>query len=161
MTFFPHRFNGEQKSILDQIQTVLQHIQQYLPVTIRRIYYTLVSQEDPLISADRTGYRRVGYIINKARYSGLIPFSSIMDQTRYTLNRPRSLRELAYYYYPDALSNQSNLCWVIVEKQGQAPFYQSILGPLYVPVSPIRGFNSVSNGVQVAKELHKYADPVA
>ena len=158
MTYFIHNFRPNTRLVLDQVKDILLQYQSHLPLGVRRIYYSLISQRDPLVSANKSGYNSVKYILNKARFAGEISFDHIVDDTRQTYNLPFKLEDLLPNYYPDAWESQRNYVEVIVEKSAQASFYRRLLRPLFVPVTPTRGNDSVTNIMDVAVRLHQYRD---
>ncbi len=158
MTYFPHEFRPKQAEILSVIVGILRQYANLLPLSVRRVYYALVSQPDPLIPSGLKGYSQVKYILKEARYSGKVPFEHIYDSTRQTYNLPLSLQDLLPHYYPDAFENQHAYIEVMPEKHGQAYFYTKVLRDLFIPVTPMGGNDSLSNLMDVAERLHRYQD---
>lgn len=103
-------------------------------------------------------YGRLSRLLVKARYCGEITFEDIEDRTRYTSNHPIPLEELMYYYYPEAWKYQPCYIEVFVEKEGLRSFFVRALRPLYVAVTPMRGFDSLSDVMEAAERLHGYED---
>ena len=63
--------------LLDQVHTVLAEYREYLPLTVRQIFYRLVGAH----GYDKTeaAYARLGEHLNRARRAGLIAFDAIRD----------------------------------------------------------------------------------
>ena len=71
------RLNWTQKQIdkLAQVQIILDELQDYLPLTLRQIYYQLVSKE--IIENKVSQYNMLSKLIKWARIDGHIPWESI------------------------------------------------------------------------------------
>ena len=158
MRYFPYRFHKKSLDLLDLVKLIFKKYQKMLPLTLRQIFYLVISLENSPLKNSFNDYQTLSRLIRNARYSGEIPFEWIEDRTRHTLNLPQPIEDIIYYYYPEAWINQLNYIEVFVEKETLRSFFHRILAPLYIPVTPIRGFSSLSVVMDAAKRLHDYED---
>jgi len=142
--------------VLSLLKEIFEKYRDLLPLTLRQIFYIIVSLENSPMQNTKQDYARLCRLLSKARYSGEIPFEFIQDRTRYTSNLPIPLEEILYYYYPKAWEHQPYYIEVILEKEGLRTFFRKILRPFYVPVTPTRGFDSLSDVMEIAKRIHHY-----
>jgi hypothetical protein len=63
---------------LDAVLQVLADYEEYLPVTLRQTFYILVARM--VIAKTQNEYRKLAYILRKARRARIVPFESIHDQ---------------------------------------------------------------------------------
>ena len=158
MRYFPLKFSKKSLQVLAIVKGILQSNKDLLPLTLRQIFYQIISLPDSPLENSKRDYGRLSRLLVKARYCGEISFDDIEDRTRYTSNFPTSLNEVLYYYYPNAWDYQPNYIEIFVEEEGLRPFFVRTLRPLYVAVTPIRGFDSLSDVMDAAERLHKYKD---
>ena len=65
------------RDLLGMVQAVLVEYAEYLPLTVRQIFYRLVGAHG--YGKTEQAYARLGEHLNRARRAGLIQFSSIRD----------------------------------------------------------------------------------
>jgi hypothetical protein len=75
----PWNPKGPTLEILTQVDAVLVEYANYLPLTVRQIFYRLVGKFD--YPKDELAYKRLQEYLNRARRSGRIPWSSIRDDS--------------------------------------------------------------------------------
>jgi hypothetical protein len=63
---------------LDAVTAVLATYHDYLPMTVRQIFYVLVARL--VIEKTALEYRNLAYVLRKARRARIIPFEHIHDQ---------------------------------------------------------------------------------
>jgi hypothetical protein len=158
MRYFPLKFSKKSLQILALVKDVLKNNEDLLPLTVRQIFYQIISLQDSPLENSKRDYGKLSRLLVKARYCGEISFDDIEDRTRYTSNRPIPLDKLLYYYYPEAWKNQPCYVEVFVEKEGLRSFFVRVLRHLYVAVTPMRGFDSLSDVMEAAERLHEYED---
>jgi hypothetical protein len=71
----PH---ADTRELIERVQGVLTEYEDYLPLTIRQIFYRLVGAGDGYEKTER-GYKRLVELLGKARRGGLIDFDAIRD----------------------------------------------------------------------------------
>jgi hypothetical protein len=158
MRYFQIKFSRKNLELLKVVKEIIQTQKDLLPLTVRQIFYQVISLQNPPLENSKRDYGRLSKLLVKARLCGEISFENIEDRTRYTSNRPIPLEDLIYYYYPEAWKHQPCYIELFVEKEGLRSFFMRILRPLYVPVTPMRGFDSLSDVMESAKRLHEYAN---
>ena len=158
MRYFPLKFHKESLVLLDKVKGIFNEMADLCPLTVRQIFYQVISQPDSPLENSKGSYHKLGRLLVKARLCGEIPFDQIEDRTRYTSNRPIPLDEIFLHYYPEAWANQSCYIEVFVEKEGLRSFFVRTLRPYYVPVTPIRGFDSLSDVMESAERICQYRD---
>jgi len=158
LRYFPHKFNRKSIRVLSLVKEIFERYRNLLPLTLRQIFYLIISLENSPLENIKRDYGRLSRLLRDARYCGEVPFEHIEDRTRYTSSLPTQLEDIIYYYYPDAWEHQPCYVEVIVEKEGLRTFFTRILRPCYVPVTPIRGFDSLSDVMDVAERVHQYED---
>ena len=158
MRFYIVKFSRKNFELLRVVKGILESLRDLLPVTVRQVFYQVISLPNSPLENSKRDYSRLGRLLVKSRLCGEVSFDDIEDRTRYTSNRPIPLEDLLYYYYPEAWTCQPSYIEVFVEKEGLRSFFVRILRPLYVAVTPMRGFDSLSDVMEAAKRLHEYED---
>jgi hypothetical protein len=135
---------------------------QGLDLTLRQLYYQFVSRD--WIPNKQTEYKRLGDIINKARYAGLLDWTYIVDRTR-------NLRDLAHWddvpnlmlavsqqFRTDRWENQPTRVEVWIEKDALVGVLQAVCPGLDVPYFSCRGYTSSSEIWSAAQRLGEYVE---
>src|ERR687890_682492 len=63
--------------ILSQVQEILREYRDYLPLTIRQVFYILVGNYK--YAKDERAYERLCTYVNRARRAGIIEFNDLRD----------------------------------------------------------------------------------
>jgi hypothetical protein len=145
---------------VQQVQAVLVEYQDYLPLTIRQVFYRLVGNS----GYDKTeqAYSRLCETLNRARRSGVIDFQSIRDDgvsayrpTAYSgvADFRRSIGYIAEGYRRDRQEGQAVRLWVMCEAGGMAPMLARVADEYGVPVLTSGGFDSVTAKHDLAQEI--------
>jgi hypothetical protein len=139
--------------ILSDIEAVLEEYAEYLPLTIRTIFYRLVSRGYP---KTETFYNSVQEVCNRARRCGRIDFDAIRDdgfsrqggEWFSTYQTPED-----YYRAHDELYNRYRRSWhadqlayvrVLCEASGMVPMLERAVEAYRVEVSSSSGFDSLT-----------------
>jgi 5S rRNA maturation endonuclease (ribonuclease M5) len=154
MRYFRQRFSPKEMELLSTVKGILKTFDDMLPLTLRQIFYQVVSLPNPPLSNSKSSYQKLSKLLTKARLGGEIDFEYIEDRTRHTRNTPLDLETLLYNYYPDAWIHQSTYVEVFVEKEALGSFFVRTLRQYYVPVTATKGFNSLSSVMEIAERLH-------
>lgn len=118
------------------------------PVTIRQIFYHLVSKG--ILRNSENEYQNLDNKLVRARKAGFIPFEWIRDRSRNPLIIPlhdspsEYLQEKIEHYYKDTWKNQPYLVVILLEKEALAEIVWQIASYYNVPVFPTRGYSSWS-----------------
>ena len=127
------------------VETARAILSEYNPMTVRQVYYQLVSRQ--VIDNNRSQYQAVSNALVDARKEGLIPWGWIEDRLR----RPRAVGmwdDLSDFadtviraYRRDVWASQSGYleCWL--EKDALSGIFEDILRPYGVTLNVGRGYD--------------------
>lgn len=158
--FAPWNPRPETLALVGDVETVLADYRDYLPLTIRQVFYRLVSTRGFLKS--ETAYARLCETMNRARRAGLIDFASIRDDgaARYEATSwhdagtfRAAMRATAQRFRLDRQAGQPVRLWVLCEAAGMAPMLARAANPFGVPVLTSGGVDSVTAKHDLAHEL--------
>jgi hypothetical protein len=135
-------------ALLSDIDAVLAEYEDYLPLTIRQVFYRLVGKGHP---KTENFYATVQEVTSRARRSGRIEFSSIRDDgvsrrggERLTYETPRD-----YYKIHETISNFYKRSWhddqptfvrLLSEASGMVPMLERAVGQYRIGVASSSGF---------------------
>jgi hypothetical protein len=146
--------------LLGLVQEVLAQYAEYLPLTIRQIFYRLVAQYGyPKTELD---YKRLCRTTAKARRARLIPFSSIRDDGVMRLSAggfqgisdfESILRSAADSYALHRAIGQQNRIIVLCEASGMAPQLASVANAYGADVQSSGGFEGLQPKYDLAKRI--------
>lgn len=153
---------AETEALVDQIATVLEEYERFLPVTARQIFYRLVGEH----GYDKTeqAYARLCEALVRARRSGRIRFDAIRDDG--TAGGPPQtypdvagfwshVEDNAKHYSRDRLASQAVAVELWCEAGGMVPQLQRVAYPFSVPVYSTGGFSSVTVTWEIAQRALK------
>lgn len=130
---------------IELINTARAILAAYHPMTVRQVYYQLVSKQ--VIDNNRSQYQAVSNALVDARKEGVIPWTWIEDRLR----RPRAVNmwddlsdfaEMAVRAYRrDVWAEQPGFveCWL--EKDALSGLFESVLNPYGVTLNVGRGYD--------------------
>jgi hypothetical protein len=131
------------------IETAVEILREHNPMTVRQVYYQLVSRQ--VIKNNRTEYQAVSNALVKARKDETIPWEWIEDRLR----RPRSvsmwsgtkpfLNEAQFWYRRDVWAAQPRYveCWL--EKDALSGVFEDVLDAYGVTLNVGRGYDGWSS----------------
>lgn len=135
------------QNIIDQAHEILE---EYHPMTVRQVYYQLVSRQ--VIENNRSRYQAVSNALVDARLEGTIPWDWIEDRLRKPHSSDGSYDNLAdfakyiqYYYARDFWQTQSSQLEVWVEKDALSGVFSDALSRYRVTYNVGRGFDGWSS----------------
>jgi hypothetical protein len=139
------------RQLLDQVQSVLDEYAEYLPLTVRQVFYRLVGSR----GYDKTelAYDRLGELLNRARRAGKVDFDAIRDggvtaitPLAFTSRQHfiDTAKRLAANYKMDRQTGQSTYLELWVEAAGMAPMLAAAVDEFGVPVYSCGGFDSLT-----------------
>lgn len=154
--------------MVDKIKKICLNLSQYLPLTLRQVYYQLVSQE--IIENKVTQYQRLSKILKYARIEEKIPWDWIEDRVRkfHDLSGWTSLGSYVNSYLHHIENNfnlnllQDQLVYleVWIEKDALSTLFTKTTAKYCVPVTVCRGFASVSFLNDFKKRLEEHDDKI-
>lgn len=127
ITEFDRLFRGETKTVLvPAIIETVEEMRDYWPLTVRQLYYQLVSKL--VIKNNLASYGKVSRVSTKLRRHDIIPWDAVEDRTRRTIEKRGISDVQAFveeqmesfldfrYYHRCYVQNQDNYVEVAVEK---------------------------------------------
>lgn len=127
------------------VETARQVLEQNSPMTVRQVYYQLVSRQ--VIKNNRSQYQAVSNALVWARQEGIIPWEWIEDRTRKPRRVPmwQGLGDFAETarraYRRDIWTSQENYFEVWLEKDALSGIFEEILSEYGVTLSVGRGYD--------------------
>lgn len=130
-------------------------------LTLRQLYYRFVAAD--LIANRQSEYKRLGSIINDARYAGLFDWALLEDRTRNVQGGDGSMTDPAEtiepYYFSTALwEGQTQRIEVWVEKDALVDVIGQAARRVRTPYFSCRGYTSASELWAAAQRIEGYLD---
>jgi len=146
------KLNEESRTFVEQVIDILDGLRNYWPLTLRQVYYQLVSAL--IIPNNDKEYRKLSTKLTKARLEGLVPWDALEDRSR-SLHQSRGWDDMEHFvqqetknlltgYRRDLLTDQPYSLEVWVEKDALSRVCHDIAFEYSVPVVVARGFSSIS-----------------
>jgi hypothetical protein len=163
--FAPWTPKGESLELVQQVKKVLTLFRAYLPVTIRQVFYRLVSTVG--YPKDEKSYSRLCDILNRARRAGLIDWDDFRDDgfqrsRMSSFDSPADWAEAVLHsarsYRLDRQQGQARRLVVWCEAAGMVPQLERVAKEFSVPVLCSGGFDSVTAKHSVAVEWASMGD---
>lgn len=137
-----------------------ENLAQGFSLTLRQLYYRFVAKD--LIANKQTEYKRLGSIINDARYAGLFDWSYITDRTRnaqggdfgYPPEHPEEVIAPSVYSVTQ-WDGQRERVEVWVEKDALANVIETAAGGLRATTFSCRGYTSSSEIWAAAQRIEQ------
>jgi hypothetical protein len=153
-------------ALLDQVQGVLDEYVDYLPLTIRQIFYRLVGAAN--YEKTERAYQRLIEHLNRARRARMIPMNVIRDDGG-TVIAPDSwesteqfwatVRAMAADFTLDHSEGQATRLVVIPEAGGMVPQLARVTNPFGVTAMSGGGFDSLTDKYKFAAALASQRRP--
>jgi len=149
---------------LNKVKEVLKELESYKPLTLRQIYYQLVSKE--YIENKVSEYTMLSGLIKFARVDGYIKWDDIEDRVR-SFHDLRGWSNKEYFieqsfeyflsnYRRNLLQSQDKYIEIWIEKDALSSIFTRIANKYTVPVVVCRGFTSISFLNDFKKRLEYY-----
>jgi hypothetical protein len=146
--------------LLDQVKAVLGEYEDYLPLTIRQIFYRLVGAHE--YEKTEQSYKNLCEYLNRARRAKIIDMDDIRDDG-ITTSEPdgwnsvaqfrRTVRNMADNFTLDHSAGQTTRLVVTCEAAGMVPQLERVAHPFGVTVISGGGFESTTSKYSFAKSL--------
>jgi hypothetical protein len=156
---------AETNTLLLDVDAVLEEYRDYLPLTVRQVYYRLVAT-NTLDKGDKAYKRLAGHLAN-ARRGRRIPFESIRDEE--TVSKPYVFADLEEFedelrtsidsYRRDPQSEEPRYIELWCEAAGMVPQLAKIARRYGVPVYSTGGMGSITNIHTLAERVVGREDP--
>jgi hypothetical protein len=164
--FAPWSPQGATLRLLDQVRGVLDEYEDYLPLTIRQIFYRLVGAYE--FEKSERAYARLCEHLNRARRARII-FMDVIRDDGGTVLAPQTWRDADEYLAAiraeaaelmlDRTAGQSTRWVVSCEAAGMAPQLERVTQEYCIPVLSGGGFDSVTDKHKFAAELADHGRP--
>jgi len=140
---------------------VIDDLRDDLPLTVRQIYYRIVTRG--LIKNEHGSYKKISVIVTKLRESGILPWNTIIDRTRYTIlpqtggatveDYVKDHLKIPANYKIDLLKGQNNYCEIILEKDAISSLIAPICNELQTPLTVSKGHLSATFTHKIALRM--------
>lgn len=156
--FVEQKFKPETMDVIRKADAIVQkYAADGYKMTLRQLYYQFVSKN--WITNTERSYKRLGSILNDARYAGLIDWDSIEDRNRqphkhgeFTGLEALANAALASYRL-DRWEGQDTFVELWVEKAALAGVLQPLADEWHVTLMVNRGYSSASAMYEAAERL--------
>lgn len=137
---------------LSWVHQVVDEFREYLPLTVRQIYYQLVGKD--LIENNQNSYKRTCELIKNARMEGLLDWNVVEDRTR-IFNENNGFDNTRDFiqneceivlkgYKRDLMQNQPCYIEIWIEKDALSTIFQRIANQYTIPLMICKGYSSVT-----------------
>jgi len=147
-------------ALLGHVLAVLAEYGDFLPLTLRQIFYRLVGAWG--YPKDDRAYERLGEMLNRARRSGMVPFGAIRDDGAIVAEPDgfsgktdfwASVRAWANVYRIHLLTGQLHAVEVWVEAAGMVPQVARVADDYGITVYSSGGFDSLTVRHEAARRI--------
>ena len=156
------RWNRQTRHVVDAILKIIEDFDDYLPLTVRQVYYQLVARL--ILRNDKTQYRKTSRLLVQMRERELVPWSAIEDRMRYTVEKrgttdlSRYLRDALTWFEPTSygrcyVQDQSVYCEVSTEKDALASILEKEIWPYCTRLNVVRGQYSATFVEEISKRF--------
>jgi len=155
------RFQPKSLVLIDKINEIVNSYQQQgYSLTLRQTFYQLVSRG--IIPNLQSEYKRIGALLNDARWSGLVSWTAIEDRSRHldSLRHWKDPKDMIVSaskgYHINLLEGQPHYieCWV--EKEALSDVVWQAAAPYDVPCFACKGFPSASELWRASKRFIRH-----
>ncbi len=139
------------KTVLDAAREVIEAYSEHWPLTLRSIFYLLVSHD--VFPNNRKSYSKLGRILSSARLEGIVPWAALEDRSRRMVSWAQwadaadftqgQLRDFLGGYSRDCLQTQEQRFEIWVEKDTVSGTISSVAATYGIPVVVARGYSSI------------------
>ena len=158
--FTTKNFQAETLALIEQANEIIESYQaQGYRMTLRQLYYQFVSKN--VLGNTERNYKRLGSILNDARYAGLVDWAAIEDRNRTPHNSSEfgNLADLANAalasYRLDRWAGQPKFVELWVEKAALAGVLQPLADEWHVTLMVNRGYSSASAMYEAANRFKR------
>lgn len=156
--YIERNFSSDTREVIDDANAIIEKYQAAgYRMTLRQLYYQFVSKN--LLANTERNYKRLGSILNDARYAGLVDWSAIEDRNRqpYRPSQFNSLASLANTalasYRLDRWIGQDVFAELWVEKAALAGVLEPLADEWHVTLMVNRGYSSASAMYEAASRF--------
>lgn len=154
-------------NMLYDIVKIIKELETYWPLTLRQIYYQLVSKE--LIQNKQSEYKSLSRLLVKAREDNSISWNCMIDRTRNYYQVPIHCNYRHFvnerikffssdYYWHNMMQNQPKKIEVWIEKDSLSEIFKDVVNEYSINLVVCKGYPSktfLNNFVERNKSNHK------
>lgn len=162
--FAPYVPRKEAALIIDRVKEVLLDYAAHLPLTLRQVYYRLISTHADYPKTEKF-YDELGRILSRSRRAGLLDWESIRDdgiRSKHcgggfsgTKHFFRYVASIGDGYRRDKHAYQNRQIILICEAEGMVPQLERAVGDLPVTIQTCGGMDSVTAKYRLAQLCFK------
>lgn len=144
--------NTKSYKILLEVKTILNELEEYWPLTLRQIFYQLVSKG--IIENTTSRYTMLSNLLKNARLENEIPWETMEDRGRIFedhtgfIDKSSFINNELYWflngYKKNLLSDQDRAIEIWIEKDALRTVFNKVAENFSIPVVVCRGFSSIS-----------------
>lgn len=156
--FIIRNFTAESLKLITQANAIIEeYTAQRFVLTLRQLYYQMVARD--ILRNTVQNYKRLGSILNDARYAGLVDWAAMEDRTRGARSgshwdTPAAIiKSAAYSYAIDKWKGQDYRPELWVEKEALASIVQRAAEENDCPYLSCRGYMSASEMYEAAQRI--------
>ena len=137
---------------LDWVQEIVREYKEYIPLTVRQIYYQLVGRD--LIENNINSYKRICELLSNARLEGLLNWNVIEDRTREFYNNSgfdnskqfinQESRMFLNGYQRNLMQSQPDYYEIWIEKDALSSIFKKTADIYTIPVTVCKGYVSTT-----------------
>ena len=158
------KWTEHQLEKLGKVNTILEELKDYMPLTLRQIYYQMVGKG--FIDNKTSQYGMLSNLIKWARIDGRIGWDYIEDRGRTFHNESgwnndgdfikQEVDNFLDDYRRDLLQTQDKYIEVWIEKDALSSIFTKVASPYTVSVVVNKGFTSISFLHEFQKRVHSH-----
>ncbi|MCI0390323.1 MAG: hypothetical protein MOB07_16355 [Acidobacteria bacterium] len=156
--FIERRFSKDSAALIEKANEIIgEYTLQGFVLTLRQLYYQMVARD--ILPNKTQSYKRLGSILNDARYAGLVDWSALEDRTRNLTglshwDDPSDIIESAASSFAlDKWEGQSYRPEIWVEKEALAGVVQRAANNNDLSYLSCRGYMSASEMYEAAQRI--------
>ena len=159
----PRSFGAKSLALIERASEIIEEYQRKgFVLTLRQLYYQFVSRD--LLPNRQSEYKRLGSIINDARYAGLIDWEALEDRTRNLVSTPTwgspadIVTACAAQFATDWWDGQKHYVEAWIEKDALLGVLEAAAEPWQLPYFSCRGYTSASEVWGAARRIGRVID---
>lgn len=159
-SFIDHRFSKDSLELIEKANTIIdEYTADGFVLTLRQLYYQMVARD--ILPNKVQSYKRLGSILNDARYAGFVDWAALEDRTRNLKGQSHwddpaaIIRSAAYSFALDKWEGQSTRPEIWVEKEALAGVVERAARLNDLSFLSCRGYMSASEMYEAAQRIRR------
>jgi hypothetical protein len=157
-SFIEHRFSKDSQELIARANAIIdEYTADGFVLTLRQLYYQMVARD--ILENKVQSYKRLGSILNDARYAGLVDWSALEDRTRNVKGQSHwedpsdIIKSAAYSFALDKWEGQRCRPEIWVEKEALAGVVERAASLNDLSFLSCRGYMSASEMYEAAQRI--------